>query len=198
MLDFIEIQPGECWIGDCEKNQIPQKIIIEKPFKILKSTVTHKLWRHVMGGMYGNNSKFPWISPGSRLRGATWNNAKRFCTNLSKMEGKIYRLPYDYEYWFAKTSAGKDPFETVNRTPKNSSVENGLGFVSGILGEMFQNNFYGSMTERMFNIKNKYIKQDEKCLFLPLDCPSITQHCSIGLNEKARSKKTTFRIIEEE
>lgn len=95
------------WAKDLAHNDSMDgfKVTLEKPFYLGKLEVTQQQWTRVMGY---NPSVFQHDSSAAHpVENISWEDAKKFTETLSRIEGKKYRLPTEFEWEFA-ARAGKD------------------------------------------------------------------------------------------
>ena len=101
---FCWCPPGEFMMGspktepDRRPNEAQALVKLTSGFWIGKYEVTQAQWKHVMGfepwqskGYVGNQSECPAVY-------ISWNDATKFCNNLTELEHQAFRLPADYEY----------------------------------------------------------------------------------------------------
>src|SRR5262249_11255020 len=69
--------------------------------------VTQAQWQAVMGY---NLSRFK--GENRPVDGVSWEDCQEFCMKLSKLEGKVYRLPTEAEWEFACRAGTTTPFAT--------------------------------------------------------------------------------------
>jgi formylglycine-generating enzyme required for sulfatase activity len=97
------IPPGEFMMGStAEEQERPQhRVRITKPFYLAIHEVTQRQWQTVV-------QTTPWREK-AHVREAddipathvTWNDAMEFCSKLTVLEGKTYRLPTEAEWEYA-------------------------------------------------------------------------------------------------
>lgn len=109
-FEMVEVEGGSftmgCTseqIGECEKNETPNHIVvISKDYYIGKYEVTQELWEAVMGN---NPSSFK--DSEKPVESVTWNECREFCTELSRLTGRNFRLPTEAEWEFAARGGRK-------------------------------------------------------------------------------------------
>lgn len=75
-------------------------------------------WKQEPGEYYSDNPK---ILPDRHPVTVSWNDAKRFCSWLSKKEGRQYRLPSDHE-WSCAVGIGSQESATASQREKNGKA----------------------------------------------------------------------------
>jgi formylglycine-generating enzyme len=80
-IAMVEIPAGSFESGRV-RDEIQHKVTISKPFLMIKTEVTRKLWQAVMG-----NSPGRFDGDNNPVEGVTWYECLEFCNNLSKKEG---------------------------------------------------------------------------------------------------------------
>jgi eukaryotic-like serine/threonine-protein kinase len=110
-LEMIRVPAGQFMRGspesdqDKDPNETPQHKVTVPSFYISKYEVTQAQWKAVMGK---NPSQFQGDDD-RPVESVSWKDAKEFCGKLSKMAGKVYRLPSEAEWEYAcraKTTGG--------------------------------------------------------------------------------------------
>lgn len=90
-------------------NEMPQHCVGVAGFYISRYEITQAQWLFVMGNLpAGIPSEFLGIN--KPVVNVSWEDAVLFCEKLSKMTGKIYRLPTEAEWEFAARAESKTPF----------------------------------------------------------------------------------------
>jgi len=124
-MDFCLISPGESLCGSSdeltavwaiEQREMPQiSTMIAGPFYMSRTEVTQKMWFSVMGTrpwrelkgaglrILEENDDFPAV-------GFTWEEAAEFCSKLSEQEGRVYRMPTEFEWEYACRAGTTSPF----------------------------------------------------------------------------------------
>lgn len=151
--------------GACESNETPNHlVVISKDYYIGKYEVTQGLWEAVMGN---NPSNFK--DPEKPVESVTWNECQEFCTELSRLTGRNFRLPTEAEWEFAarggrKTTSAKFSGSSsaanvawyeansngqTHPVGKLQSNELGIYDMSGNVGEWCQDHYdtYSSKTQ---------------------------------------------------
>ncbi len=100
--------------GDCEDDESPNRMTTVGSFYIGMLEVTQGQWEKVMGtsvhqqrnkanpewSMYGVGSDYP-------MYYVSWEEAKEFCTRLSRQTGRNYSLPTEAEWEYAARGGNK-------------------------------------------------------------------------------------------
>lgn len=83
-----------------------QNLIIKIPEKnpaVLKTEVTQKIYQKIMGENPSAN-----VDMNAPVENVSWQDAVRFCSELSRTEGVVYRLPTTDEWiYFSKLDGSK-------------------------------------------------------------------------------------------
>ena len=152
-LDMLIIPAGMFQMGS-PKNQgspdeHPQHFVTIKSFMMGKFLITQGQWKAVMGKL-----------PPCRFKGddlpierVSWNDAQRFCQQLSKRTGRIYQLPSETQWEYACRAGTSTPFsfgETLTSDIANFNGEHifrdeprGIYFHSTSEGGKFPPNAFG-------------------------------------------------------
>ncbi len=109
-FEMVKVEAGTFVMGcsseqgeDCDSDESPyQKVIISKDFYIGKYEVTQELWETIMGK---NPSKF--IDSDNPVEMVTWKECVTFCSELSRITGKYFRLPTEAEWEYAARGGQK-------------------------------------------------------------------------------------------
>jgi formylglycine-generating enzyme required for sulfatase activity len=111
MLEMVSIPGGSFKMGSPESEaqresrESPQHNVTIQPFFMGKFTVTQEQYQAVMGE---NPSQF---KGGKKpVESVTWDNAVEFCAKISKIIGKVYRLPSEAEWEYACRAGTTNPF----------------------------------------------------------------------------------------
>jgi formylglycine-generating enzyme required for sulfatase activity len=111
MLEMVSIPGGSFKMGSPESEaqresrESPQHNVTIQPFFMGKFTVTQEQYQAVMGE---NPSQF---QGGKKpVESVTWDNAVEFCAKISKITGKVYRLPSEAEWEYACRAGTTNPF----------------------------------------------------------------------------------------
>ena len=98
-LDLVLIPSGSFLMGSddgCSDERPVHKVKIIKPFYMGKYPVTQGQWQAVMGShpSHFDGSNLP-------VEQVSWDDAQKFCKNLSSKTGKAVRLPTEAEWEYA-------------------------------------------------------------------------------------------------
>jgi formylglycine-generating enzyme required for sulfatase activity len=96
-MTLVRIEPGKFIMGAKDLSDAPEhEVEITRPFHIGKYEVTQAEYKVVMGDNPSENV-------GDRLpvENVSWDQARRFCAELSKKEGLEYALPTEAEWEYA-------------------------------------------------------------------------------------------------
>ena len=93
--------PGEPRRQD---EETPHRVTLTRAFRIAATEVTERQWLAVMP-----QSRGPQSGEGRPVTSVSWTEAQEFCLELSKKEGKTYRLPTEAEWEYACRSGGAPP-----------------------------------------------------------------------------------------
>lgn len=163
-FEMVKVEAGSFIMGctseqgnDCWEEEVPfHRVTITQDYYIGKYEVTQELWQAVMGT---NPSYFK--AYGLPVENVSWNDVQEFCSELSRMTGRRFRLPTEAEWEYAArggkkstnakysgSSSAADVAWTVdNSGHKTHSVgklrpnELGLYDMSGNVGEYCQDWF---------------------------------------------------------
>jgi len=117
-LEMVSLPGGRFLMGSPEtekgreSKESPQHEVTVKSFYMGKYTVTQAQWQVIMGD---NPSEF--LGDNRPVDNVTYEMAEAFCKRLSKMTGKIYRLPSETEWEYACRAGTTTPFhfgETIS------------------------------------------------------------------------------------
>ncbi|MCP5536872.1 MAG: SUMF1/EgtB/PvdO family nonheme iron enzyme [Akkermansiaceae bacterium] len=117
-MKLVLVKPGEFLMGSSEDepnrhdNETQHQVKITRPYYIATTEVTQSQWKAVMGVDSPSNFKGDDL-PVEKI---TWQQAQDFCQQLSKKEGKNYRLPTEAEWEYAARAG-----ETVDFKPMKTS-----------------------------------------------------------------------------
>ena len=102
-----------------EWDEDQHQVTITKDFYMSTTEVTEDQFRQVMGmsykpeqGVHANDSDLTHMAQ-NPIR-VSWQEAVKFCKTLSKLEGKVYRLPTEAEWEYACRANTKQAFNTGN------------------------------------------------------------------------------------
>lgn len=121
-MKLVRIEPGEFIMGSesGEFDERPaRKVSVSQPFYLGVTEVTnaqyekfdpgHRAFRGKLGFSQGDGEAAVFI---------TWHDAERFCSWLSKTEGRNYRLPSEAEWEYACRAGTTTDFYTGDALPK--------------------------------------------------------------------------------
>ncbi len=115
---------------DTITTEMPQHAVNVKGFFMSKYEVTQAQYSAVMGRLPNIPNEFR--GPNLPVVNVTWSEAEEFCANLSRLTGRLYRLPSEAEWEYAARAGTTTPFafgQTL--TPQiavyNSAVPFGFG-----------------------------------------------------------------------
>jgi formylglycine-generating enzyme required for sulfatase activity len=109
-LDMIVIPAGIFQMGSLphhgSQEEQPRHLVTVKSFMLGRSPVTQEQWKVIMGKMP------PCRFKGERLpvERVSWEEAARFCGQLTKKTGRNYRLPSEAEWEYACRAGTQTPF----------------------------------------------------------------------------------------
>lgn len=109
-FDMIKVEAGSFIMGctseqgnDCWEYEVPfHRVTITQDYYIGKYEVTQELWQAVMGT---NPSYFK--AYGLPVENVSWNDVQEFCSELSRMTGRRFRLPTEAEWEYAARGGKK-------------------------------------------------------------------------------------------
>ena len=90
--------------GDTEKPV--HAVSIGRPFAMAKTEVTQSQWRAVMGSSPSSFAR----CDDCPVEGISWNDAQKYVDKLSRMTGKVYRLPSEAEWEYACRAGGRQKY----------------------------------------------------------------------------------------
>lgn len=123
-FDMIKVEAGSFAMGctseqggDCYNSETPyHRVTISRDYYIGKFEVTQELWEAVMG-----NNPSRWKAFDRPVENVTWNDAQKFCAELSRMTGRQFRLPTEAEWEYAARGGKKS---TNAKYSGSSSISN--------------------------------------------------------------------------
>ena len=102
---MVVIPAGSFRMGENDAKPV-HTVTIERHFAMAKTEVTQSQWRAVMGT---NPSKLARCDD-CPVEGISWHDAKLYVARLSRMTGKIYRLPSEAEWEYACRAGGRHEY----------------------------------------------------------------------------------------
>ncbi len=101
-MRMVRIAPGRFLMGSPpgeplrQEEETPHRVALTRPFRIAATEVTERQWLAVMP--QGRS-----LQPGEErpVASVSWREAQEFCRELSRKEGKAYRLPTEAEWEYA-------------------------------------------------------------------------------------------------
>lgn len=104
-----------------------------RPFDIATTEVTIGQYRQIMGAA-------PVAGPDDLpVTNVTWKDAADFCRRLSRMEGKTYRLPTEFEWEYASRAATTTPFSGTARLEQMGWYKENSGGKAHPVAQKFSN-----------------------------------------------------------
>lgn len=103
--EMVVIPAGSFEMGENDAKPI-HTVSIGRPFAMAKTEVTQRQWRAVMGT---DPSKLARCDD-CPVDGISWNDAKMYVEKLSRMTGKVYRLPSEAEWEYACRAGGRQEY----------------------------------------------------------------------------------------
>lgn len=99
-IEFVRIDPGTFEMGSGKDyNDIPvHHVIISEPFYLSKYEITQRQYKKLMGY---NPSWVSYHRDDYPVDSVSWFEAVRFCQELTKRDGRTYRLPTEAEWEYA-------------------------------------------------------------------------------------------------
>ncbi len=135
-LDMVRIPGGEFMMGSPEgeghSDEKPQHKIKVVSFWMGKYPVTQAEWQKIMGN---NPSRFK-ENPQNPMETVSWDEAKKFCQQLSQITENKYRLPSEAEWEYACRAGTTTPFhfgETISTEVAN--YDGNYTFGKGVKGK---------------------------------------------------------------
>ncbi len=130
-MKLVHVQPGTFLQGSDsneeghdESERPRHKVILTKSFFIGACEVTQGQWERLMET---NPSTYKQLDPNFPIVDITWDQAKTFCSKLSLVEGRTYRLPTEAEWEYACRATIEKPNEKVRYTAYNNGNDNMSG-----------------------------------------------------------------------
>jgi formylglycine-generating enzyme required for sulfatase activity len=102
---MVVIPAGSFQMGENDAKPM-HTVTIGRHFSMAKTEVTQSQWRAVMGT---NPSRLARCDD-CPVEGISWNDAKLYVDKLSRMTGKIYRLPSEAEWEYACRAGGRQEY----------------------------------------------------------------------------------------
>lgn len=103
--EMVVIPAGSFQRGGDDQKPV-HTVSFERPFAMARTEVTQSQWRAVMGS---NPSKFSSCGD-CPVEGISWNDAQKYVDKVSRMTGKIYRLPSEAEWEYVCRAGGRQEY----------------------------------------------------------------------------------------
>ena len=131
-IEMVQIRPGAFEMGSTpnepygEKSERPQHRVQVSGFFLSRFEITQQQWAAIAAeprislDLRANPSSFK--GDDRPVESVTWLEAKEFCARLSRLTGRLYRLPTEAEWEFACRGGTQTPFcfgETILSTLAN-------------------------------------------------------------------------------
>ncbi|MGK7898901.1 MAG: formylglycine-generating enzyme family protein, partial [Xenococcus sp. (in: cyanobacteria)] len=149
-LDMVKIPGGEFMMGSPEgegrSNEKPQHKVRVPSFWLGKYPVTQAQWQEIMGNNPSNFQDYQY----NPVEQVSWDDAQKFCQQLSQKTGNKYRLPSEAEWEYACRAGTTTPFYFgLKLTPQLAQCKSNFGMawitiLSGKtceVGQFYPNNF---------------------------------------------------------
>lgn len=119
-LEMVQVRPGAFEMGSSnnepygEKSERPSHRVQVSGFFMSRFEITQQQWDAVAAAprvqidLPRQPSSFK--GPDRPVEGVTWLEAREFCARLSRMSGRLYRLPTEAEWEFACRAGTPTPF----------------------------------------------------------------------------------------
>ena len=119
---------------DRDSDERPQHRVTVPGFSMGKYEITQAQWKAVMGTnpSYFKGDNLP-------VENVSWNDAKEFCSKLSQMTGKQYRLPTEAEWEYACRAGTTGPY--AGNLDAMAWYSNNAGFKTHPVGQKRPNAF---------------------------------------------------------
>jgi formylglycine-generating enzyme required for sulfatase activity len=93
-----------------QEEETPHRVTLTRAFRIGATEVTERQWLAVM-----RQGRSPQPAGDRPVASVSWREAQEFCLELSRKEGKTYRLPTEAEWEFAcRAGVASPPAATVD------------------------------------------------------------------------------------
>ncbi|MGR3279251.1 SUMF1/EgtB/PvdO family nonheme iron enzyme [Acaryochloris marina NIES-2412] len=165
-LDMVAMPGGKFLMGspsselERQGNEGPQHEVTVAAFYMGKYEVTQAQWEEIMGS---NPSSFQGAN--RPVENISWDEAVRFCQELSQQSGKDYRLPSEAEWEYACRAGTNTPFsngETI--TSELANYKSSLTYGSGPTGYYRQQSVeVGSFPPNAFGLYDMHGNVSELC-----------------------------------
>ncbi|MFN0085906.1 MAG: SUMF1/EgtB/PvdO family nonheme iron enzyme [Blastocatellia bacterium] len=169
-IEMVPLPGGTFLMGSVRDESLnydiesPQHRVTVSPFLIGKYEVTQAQWKAVMGEK-NNPSRFQ--GDDLPVEYVSWNEAQEFCSILTKMTGKTWRLPTEAEWeyaarvgttgqyagnldamaWYGKNSGGRThPVGTMR--PNRWGLHDIYGNVGEWCGDRYSRSYYGELQKQ--------------------------------------------------
>jgi len=100
-MRMVRIAPGTFLMGSPpgepfrQEEETPRRVTLTRPFRIAATEVTQRQWQAVMPARSAQTSD------DRPVTSVSWAEATQFCVELSRREGRTYRLPTEAEWEYA-------------------------------------------------------------------------------------------------
>lgn len=112
--------------------EMPQHAVNVPGFYMSKYEITQRQWLAVMGSLPRLEAKY--AGGDMPVVGVSWRDAEEFCARLSRLTGRLYRLPSEAEWEYAARAGATTPFAygpTINPQVSNYNGTEPYGKAAG-------------------------------------------------------------------
>jgi formylglycine-generating enzyme required for sulfatase activity len=101
-MRMVRVPPGSFVMGSPpgeplrQEEERPHRVTLTRAFRIAATEVTERQWLAVIP-----QGRSPHEGEDQPVASLSWNEAREFCVELSRKEGKTYRLPTEAEWEYA-------------------------------------------------------------------------------------------------